>query len=565
MIYVNIRRIVYKVQSSLENSCRLLCEMRNPIVTIKQGKLRGSVDKLHDGTPYYSFKGVPYAQPPIGPLRFKAPLPPNPWSGVYDALEHGPICPQVEMHTMQIADGNENCLFLNVYTKSLQPDSKLPVMVYVHGGAYMSGSGDSMMYGPKFLLQHDVILVTINYRLEVLGFLCLDTPEVPGNAGMKDQVAAFRWVQNNISQFGGDPRNVTIFGESAGASSVNLHMFSPMSKGLFHKVIAQSGIAISDWALGKNAKERAIRAGKYLGANTEDPGELTEFFKKVPASKLVSLTTKTLTKDEKHRGLTIHFAPVVEKKFGNTEVFLEDDPLKLLIEGKVNKVPIIAGYNSAEGLMITKIQIKKLDFYNKNPLYLVPREIALTLSEEKMKDFGETIKKYYIGNKDFTPNDINEYSAMLTDAHFMYNTQRFLHLYSMLYKSVFMYRFDCVTELNLFKQLLNYSAYEGACHVDELFYIFSNMMNDNAYKENERLREIVYKITKMWTDFAKTSNPTPDNSVGVTWSPYSTASKEYLSIGEQLSVQKYADKDRAEFWNKLYGEAGRPHIVKSNL
>lgn len=135
-------------------------------------------------------------------------------------------------------------------------------MVYIHGGAYLYGSGNDDIHGPEFLLQHDITLVTFNYRLEALGFLCLDTPEIPGNAGMKDQVAALRWVQENIEKFGSDPHNVTIFGESAGGTSVTYHLLSSMSNGLFHKVIAQSGVCISDWAQGKYGKDRALRAAK---------------------------------------------------------------------------------------------------------------------------------------------------------------------------------------------------------------------------------------------------------------------------------------------------------------
>ncbi|KOB56298.1 Carboxylesterase CXE23, partial [Operophtera brumata] len=159
-------------------------DIDDPIVTVKQGQLQGSILKLLNDSPYFSFKGIPYAQPPVGDLRFKAPLPPTPWSGIRNATEHGSYCTQYDMNTNQILNGSEDCLFLNVYTKSLHPHAKIPVMVYIHGGAFMSGSGDTDTYGPEFLIQHDVILVTMNYRLEVLGFLCLDTPEVPGNAGM---------------------------------------------------------------------------------------------------------------------------------------------------------------------------------------------------------------------------------------------------------------------------------------------------------------------------------------------------------------------------------------------
>ncbi|CAK1603771.1 unnamed protein product [Parnassius mnemosyne] len=536
--------------------------MSSPTVTIKQGKLVGSVKKLNDGSPYYSFKGIPYAQPPVGKLRFMAPQPPKPWNGTYKAIEHGPVCPQVDIITGQFQEGSEDCLFLNVYTKSLVRDSKMPVMVFFHGGAYMSGSGDTSMYGPEFLIQHNVILVTINYRLEVLGYLCLDSPEVPGNAGMKDQVAALRWVQSNIEQFGGDPDNVTIFGESAGAAAVTFHMFSPMSTGLFHKAIAQSGVCISDWAQGKNGKERAIRAAKFLGKDSENSNELLHFFQNTTVDKLVKLTFKTMTYDEKHRGLPIHFAPVVEKQFQNTEAFLTEEPMKLLLAGKINKVPFIVGYNSAEGLTVAKNQVKKLDFLNKNPSFFVPREIAEKVAVNILTDFGNRIKRFYAGNRDITENDIDILSDINSDMHFVYNCHRFCHFYANLFKSIYFYRFDCVTDLNIFKQMLGYTDYKGASHVDELFYLFNNAMNKDCYEEQEKLRVLINTITKLWADFAKTSNPTPDSTK---WLPYTVNGREFMSINEEMSMSTYAERERIEFWNKLYKESGLPYITKSSL
>nr|XP_032511188.1 juvenile hormone esterase-like [Danaus plexippus plexippus] len=260
----------------------VLKSKHSPILDLKEGKVRGRIRKLDNGKEFYSFKGIPYAQPPVGSLRFKAPLPPKPWSHVLDAAEHGATCPQWDMVALKFRKGEENCLFINVYTPTLQTDSKLPVMVYIHEGGFQSGSGNERMYGPNFLIRHDVILVTFNYRLELLGLLCLDTPEVPGNAGMKDMVAALRWVQNNIKQFGGDPDNVTIFGESGGAVSVTYLMLSPMAQGLFHKAIAQSGSCLADYAIDVNPVQRAFRVGKVLGKDTTDPYELLTYLQSLP-------------------------------------------------------------------------------------------------------------------------------------------------------------------------------------------------------------------------------------------------------------------------------------------
>ncbi|XP_041969347.1 juvenile hormone esterase-like isoform X2 [Aricia agestis] len=528
---------------------------RDPIVTVKEGQLRGSVTKAIQGFSYYSFKGIPYAQPPVGNLRFKAPQPPQPWQGIRDATQHGPICAQFNV-TFQ---GSEDCLFLNIYTRSLRRNAKLPVMVFIHGGSYYEGSGDSDTFGADFLIQHDVILVTINYRLELLGFLSLDTPEVPGNAGMKDQVAALRWIQDNIKQFGGDKNSVTIFGESSGASSVMYHMLSPMSEGLFHKVIAESGTCIDDWAIATGAVERAFRAGEVLGKKAKSKKELLDFFRSLDAPSLTNLTFRTLTPDEEYRGLPEKFIPRIESKFEGVEAFIDENPLSLLVKGKINKVPLMFGYNSGEGLILVDYHITRLDVYNRQPSFYVPRELAKVISEQKLHEFGERIKAFYVGNRNITKDDKNIISDMQTDMHFSYNTHRFAYLYSDL-ADVYLYRFNYDTELNIIKIALGLRELDGVSHADELFYLFYNYLSRPPYESQKKIRDIVFQVTKMWTDFAKYGRPASRNCSEIPWTPYTKAKKEYFNIGEEASLGYYADKRRIQFWDKLYAESNVPHI-----
>jgi bile salt-stimulated lipase len=168
---------------------------------------------------YFAFKGIPYAEPPIGNLRFRNPVPHRGWSGVRDASEHGEHCPHSGWFGLD-SGGVEDCLFLNVYSSSLT--GSRAVMVWIHGGAFDSGSGDSWVYGPDFLVNDGVVVVTINYRLGALGFLATGDGAAQGNWGLKDMVEALRWVRSNIARFGGNPNAVTVFGESAGSASVSL-------------------------------------------------------------------------------------------------------------------------------------------------------------------------------------------------------------------------------------------------------------------------------------------------------------------------------------------------------
>ncbi|CAH2107817.1 unnamed protein product [Euphydryas editha] len=530
--------------------------MNNPVVLISSGKIRGTVVSLLDGSKYYSFKGIPYAQPPVGKLRFKDPLPLEPWYGILDAIEHGPVCPQKKLISEEIIEGSENCLFLNVYTRSLKPDSKIPVMVFIHGGGFTSGSGDSDIHGPEFLLQHDVILVTINYRLEVFGFLCLDIPEVPGNAGLKDQVAALRWVKNNVSQFGGDPENITIWGGSAGGASVTYHMISPMTKGLFHKAISQSGTFLSEWTNQTDGKERAFKVGKYLGKDTDDPYELLEFLQSVPAKELIGMSNKVETDLEKLFGFPTNFTCVVETEFLNTEPFIAEKPIDLLISGKVHDVPHIAGYCSAEGLVFTRLQLINLNVKSKLPFYFLTKELFNIESKDKVVEFGNRIKKFYYDNKQLTAKDVEIFSNLLTDPHMLYGIHKYAFYCAEACKSFYMYRFNLDTDLNIIKKKARCETKAGACHGDDIFYFFKNYLNSDLYQNQQKSKENINMLTKIWTDFAKTGNPTPDNRWNVIWKPYTRSSKEYLRIDNTLSIGKGDDEERMNFWNDLYAEAG---------
>ncbi|KRT86285.1 hydrolase [Oryctes borbonicus] len=217
--------------------CRVLrgcASTSEPTVKVEQGWLTGTTGKDYDGKTFYKFLGVPYAKPPIGRLRFKPPQVAEKWDGIRDATKDGSESYSRDFFKGVV--GSEDCLFLNVYTPKL-PEIGAPLkptMVWIHGGGFVWGSNNSQMYGPEFLITEDVVIVAINYRLGVLGFLSLEDPdlEVTGNAGCKDMVMALKWVQGNIKHFGGNPENVTIFGQSAGGVAVHLLVLSPMAKEL---------------------------------------------------------------------------------------------------------------------------------------------------------------------------------------------------------------------------------------------------------------------------------------------------------------------------------------------
>lgn len=247
------------------------------IVKTNEGSIEGTVDQTRFFEPFYAFLQIPYAEPPV---RFKAAVPKTPWEGVYHATEFGPMCMQVNL--LSNSPVSENCLHLNVFTKNLpvRDDSPLrPTVVYIHGGAFQLGSASD--HKPHLLMERDVVLVTVNYRLGAFGFLALGTNAYPGNLAFKDQVLALMWVKNNIAKFGGDPNSVTLMGNSAGAFSVTAHMVSPMSRGLFHRVIAFSGAIVWQKKLETNYLDLARKLAAKMNCTTEKVDVMMECLQEV--------------------------------------------------------------------------------------------------------------------------------------------------------------------------------------------------------------------------------------------------------------------------------------------
>jgi para-nitrobenzyl esterase len=263
-----------------------------PTVKVKEGVLKGSCDAK-----VAAYKGIPYAQPPVGALRWKAPQPPAPWTGTKLATEFSPSCIQDLQRErlpwtkpfMTQNDMSEDCLYLNVWTPISSSIGKFPVYLFIHGGGNTEGSGEISVYDGHNLATHGVVVVNLNYRLGFLGFLAHPelTAESPhhasGNYGILDQIAALRWIQENIAQFGGDPSRVTISGQSGGSADVHLLSASPLAKGLFTGAIAESGSSVptSPSTTLAQAEQAGMEVAKKLGASS-----LAEL-RKVPASAFV--------------------------------------------------------------------------------------------------------------------------------------------------------------------------------------------------------------------------------------------------------------------------------------
>lgn len=305
------------------------------------------------GEQYHSFEGIPFAKPPIGRLRFRGPEEPEPWKEVLDCSEvkNKPVQHNL---VLRIYEGSENCLRLNVYSRDLTPNKPLPVLVWIYGGGFQVGEASRDIYAPDYLMKKDVVLISINYRLGSLGFLSFDDPEtkVPGNAGLKDQVLALKWVKKNCAFFGGDSNNITVFGESAGAASTHYMMLTEKTKGLFHKGIMMSGSAIAQWGLTPR-RNWGFRMAQMLGFNgANNDVDVLSFLQNQKANDVMKAGEKLLTVEERKSRIPFALGPVIEPFIMDDSVIIKH-PIEMMKEAWSNKIPLMIGGVSFEGLLLS--------------------------------------------------------------------------------------------------------------------------------------------------------------------------------------------------------------------
>ncbi|XP_018324114.1 uncharacterized protein LOC108736254 [Agrilus planipennis] len=527
----------------------------SPIIETKQGLLRGIVkDNTYTNIPYFAFLGVPYALPPLNDLRFQSPKEPQTWEGVRDVIDEQPGCYSRHPIFGSIV-GCEDCLYINVFSPEL-PEKKVdfvpkPVMVYIHGGSFIQGSGSLELYGPEFLIAENVVLITFNYRVGLLGFLSLQDPslKVPGNAGLKDIVMALKWIQQNIASFGGDPQNVTIFGCSAGAGSAHHLIASPMGKGLFHKAILQSGSLFCPWSIGTGYVDH-LKEVLHI-TNEKD---MLEVLRSIPDHQLLELQEKL---KETHGNLNkrVH-GPVIEKNNSGEEPFLSEDPLDLILSGRYNKVPIIIGYSNREGLVyaiynkLSDGTIQQLPSFEQ----IIPQWLGYPNGSSESKTIAEQIKRFYYGEEEPCMANVDNLYLLLGDSYFLsgiaFTVRAHVHTSSM---PIYLYRFSIDGRLNLYKRSLNLEFY-GACHADELGYLFKGILSKQL-TPNSKEEITMKRMTKLWTNFAKTGDPNPaeeDSLLNVKWEKCGLNAMNFLEIGDDLTTGKNPDYNRMSFWDDIY-------------
>ncbi|XP_065125906.2 neuroligin-2a isoform X2 [Paramisgurnus dabryanus] len=551
-----------------------------PTVTTNYGKIRGIKKELNNEIlgPVEQYLGVPYATAPIGDRRFQPPEAPGSWQEMRNATQFAPVCPQnvhgvlpeimlpvwftdsLDVAATYIQNQSEDCLYLNVYVPTeddIRDRRKKPVMLFIHGGSYMEGTGN--MFDASVLAAYgNVIVVTMNYRLGVLGFLSTGDQSAKGNYGLLDQIQALRWLNENIGHFGGDPERITIFGSGAGATCVNLLILSHHSEGLFQRAIAQSGSAISSWSINYQPLKYTKILARKVGCTYGETADLVDCLRRKNFRELVD-------QDIQPARYHIAFGPVVD---GDV---VPDDPEILMQQGEFLNYDLLIGVNQGEGLKFVDdggteseegISAAAFD-------YTISNFVDNLYGYPEGKDIlRETIKFMYTDWADRDNGEMRRKTllALFTDHQWVAPAVATAKLHAEYQSPVYFYTFyhHCQTETR--------PEWADAAHGDEIPYVFgvpmigaTDLFPCNFSKNDVMLSAVVMTY---WTNFAKTGDPNlpvpqdtkfihtkPNRFEEVIWTKFNSKDKQYLHIGLKPRIRDNYRANKVAFWLELV-----PHL-----
>ncbi|XP_065207266.1 esterase E4-like [Planococcus citri] len=551
------------------------------LVTIPNGKLRGIKScSTYSGKEYFKFCGIPYAQPPIDALRFQPPQPANRWSGILNATKERDDCVQFSMFANNII-GSEDCLYLNVYSPEIPRKISTPkaVIVQIHQGGHYWGSSSIWSFGnPDFFIDQNVIYVSFNYRLHILGFLNLNLPQCAGNMGLKDQSLALRWVKENISYFGGDPNNITLYGNSSGASDVHLHMMSSMSKDLFHKAILQDGYALNSvWSFQNNDIERSFRLARLMGFNGTSTVGLLRFMKRQQPRSLLEAwmdLRKELQKEDAGKTEICIYQPTIE--IFEEGAFLSKSPRQLI--ESVDPKPLMCSVTADEGLvafLADPVSLINLQF----PSLVRGNMWMYNMDEDMIQYVCQELRSYYYDNKPVDETSLRQIIDMYTDMWYCEWNEWLnkISSNSTTKAPVFVYYFDYGGDLNLqHKHFVKYlgeqqsSLKTRATHGDDSSYFSLFLVGKNKCtnpKISDPDRKVINYMTHMITNFAKNSDPNGEELDNIKWIPFNADDPSYLLMDGNIKiVQGRVFEERYQFWSNLmrHIKTGETKLEKHN-
>jgi para-nitrobenzyl esterase len=475
----------------------------------------GPVEGVMEGATC-SYAGIPYAAPPTGPLRWKAPQPPASWTTPRpSAIASG--CPQ-PVSDFGIASEDEDCLYLNVWAPKSPASSGKPVMVFVHGGSFLYGSGGFPLYdGTNLATATGNIVVTLNYRLGALGFLSSallraedSSNPSTGAYGILDQLAAFQWVQKNIAAFGGSASNVTIFGESAGGTSMFIHLASPKSRGLFQRVMVESGAAADGYVAIPEVIADGFGSIFATAMGCTDSATLLTCLRALPVAKMLPPVTG------------VEWWPAID------DFIVSENPLTLFSAGTFNKVPTLLGNNKNEGTLFT---------------YAAPPTDQASYEALENTNFpgngAAVVAEYPISN--YGGSYFEAASDALTDGVFLCPTRQVARAITMSGTPTYRYDFDHAVSFPLIPNL-------GAFHGSELFFVFGNKILGFAGLQTDEL-PLSHEMMAYWGRMAETGNP---NGMGAfAWPEYNLTTEPEIVLDLTLSTETELKKAQCDFWDGL--------------
>jgi len=492
-------------------TCCVLASAGTLIVKTADGKVHG---KLINNGKVSAYLGIPYAAPPVGKLRWQAPLPVASWNSVFDATKYGRPCGQNGATPSD--SGSEDCLTLNVYAPARHPrNAKLPVMFWIHGGGYSGGTSGEPRHNGDFLPLKGVVLVTINYRLGVFGFLAL--PELAseqhgssGNYGLMDMVAALNWVKKNIAAFGGDPNCVTIFGESAGSFAVSTLMAAPSAQGLFHRAIGESGGALNSATFSTDSL--AVAGAKHAAWAKETGANSLDELRALSTEQILAAATKKGAR----------FVPVIDGRF------LSESVLETYKSGKQAKVPLLAGFNRDEDAALAMG---------------MTAEKWQAMAKQRYTDKADEFLQLYPGPTDEVA--MRSAADFGGDQFIAYGAWKWMEIDRQTGdKNIYRYKFDLGAPPN--------KSHWGsqASHADDIEYVFGTLDTLPGVVWRPEDYALSEQMMSYWTNFARTGDPNGIDGNGQRlpeWPKY-TYGDPVLHLDHPTTSRPDENRGRYEFW-----------------
>ena len=533
----------------ITSSCSSHVEVTLPGI----GGLTGAAGRARNGDLYYQFLGIPFAEPPTGDRRLRPPVRASPWKGTRDASKFGAHCLQMPLRTPTEVTGSEDCLYINVFTKTLDVTARKPVLVFIHGGAFIAGGTSSLT--AEYLLEEDVVLVTLQYRLGPLGWLTTADSKAPGNLGLLDQILALRWVQDHITQFGGDKELVTISGMSAGGARVHYLLLSPQTDGLFHRAITMSGSALCWWANIPHQDRTTARLASDLNCPTSSSAEMVDCLRRVSGREMMVAQAALYPwhPDGVEKAPKNIWSPRPDPEAG-LEAVLAVEPLLALKAGHIQPVPLLVGTAESEGvwpagLYLTRPAVMEEFTQHFDQISLLSLGLQDQVTDDRKSEVIRKIKDFYLGSEEgLVTGMVN----MFGDAFYSFAIDTTLKLQQAgqadspvwVYQYNFRHNHSIAFLHPASRQIEELSR---ASHSHEMPMIFPTLLKELGPLSEEETTQS-RKFIKLLMDFILNGTPSDQKD----WKPLSDGEPSYFVVDESPAcLPGLPHQQRMNWWNSL--------------